>query len=133
MATDTQKRVYDLLQQMPRQGLPAAKQLFWTELNYDRANRPVSRRRWPGPARQALNGAPLLLAQHESDLGGFQVVCASLAPEQRGHDIPFAVHTVATLAPPYVLRDLLLLHNAAQDRPPAIDRRLGCRFSAVKH
>jgi hypothetical protein len=55
MATDTRKRIRDPLRQMRRQGLPAAKQLFWTERNYDRTNRPLSRRNWPEPARQALS------------------------------------------------------------------------------
>ena len=36
MPTPTEQRVYDLLRRMPTGGLSAAKQLFWTELNYDR-------------------------------------------------------------------------------------------------
>ena len=38
MPTYTQQRVYDLFRRMLTNGLAAVKQLFWTELNYDRTN-----------------------------------------------------------------------------------------------
>ena len=74
MPTDRQQRVYDLLRRMPTGGLAAVKQLFWTELNYDRANEPLSTRDWPERAQAALNGPPTLFAQ----------LCAL-----RVHDQPF--------------------------------------------
>ena len=43
-------------------GLDDLKQLFWTELNYERENTPLSDRGWPDVARAALAQAPLLLA-----------------------------------------------------------------------
>lgn len=47
MPTPTEQRVYDLLHRMSADGLTAAKQLFWTELNYDRVNERLSTRDWP--------------------------------------------------------------------------------------
>jgi len=85
MSTKTQQRVYDLLQRMPTDGLAAAKQLFWTELNYGRANEPLSRRNWPGRAQEALDGDPIVLARHESPFGDFKVIYARLASEERGY------------------------------------------------
>ena len=45
MPTPTEQRVYD--HRMSADGLTAAKQLFWTELNYDRVNERLSTRDWP--------------------------------------------------------------------------------------
>ena len=44
MSAETTQRVYDLLAQLPQEGLNAAKQLIWTALNYDRVNQPLSDR-----------------------------------------------------------------------------------------
>jgi hypothetical protein len=84
MPTNTQQRVYDLLRRFPRQGLAAAKQLFWTELNYERANEPLSRRNWPERVQETLDSEPLLLAQHRSQFGSFDVIYARLARDT-GH------------------------------------------------
>ena len=43
------------------QGVDALKQLLWSELNYERANTPLSRRGWPDGASQCLEEDPLLL------------------------------------------------------------------------
>ncbi len=43
-------------------GLDDLKQLFWTELNYEQENTPLSDRGWPDASRNALTEAPLLLA-----------------------------------------------------------------------
>jgi len=91
MPTETQQRVYDLLHRMPQDGLSAAKQLFWTELNYDRANRPLSHRNWPERAQDTLAEPPTLLARHESQFGPFDIVYARLAQEQRGRDFPLSL------------------------------------------
>lgn len=91
MPTKTEERVYDLLRRMPHDGLPAARQLFWTELNYDRANEPLSRRNWPDRAREALDGDPLLLARHRSPFGAFDIVYARLSPECQGRDFPLSL------------------------------------------
>jgi len=43
-------------------GLEPLKKLFWSELNYDRANQELSRRKWPETQASALAEDPLLLA-----------------------------------------------------------------------
>jgi adenine-specific DNA-methyltransferase len=91
MPTETQERVYDLLRRMPRDGLAAAKHLFWTELSYDHANEPLSRRNWPDRARETLAAEPLLLARHRSQFGSFDVIYARLSPEYQGRDFPLSV------------------------------------------
>jgi hypothetical protein len=53
MSPDTIQRIHDLLGRLPTDGLSAAKQLFWTELNYDRAAPTLSQRDWPDRARCA--------------------------------------------------------------------------------
>jgi len=104
MTTHTQQRVYDLLGRMPAHGLAAAKQLFWTELNYDRANAPLSRRNWPDRAGDALDGDPIILAQHQSQFGSFDVVYGRLAAAYRGRDFPLSL-TAERLAVNQFLND----------------------------
>jgi len=104
MTTQTQQRVYDLLGRMPAHGLAAAKQLFWTELNYDRANAPLSRRNWPDRAGDALDGDPIILAQHQSQFGSFDVVYSRLAAAYRGCDFPLSL-TAERLAVNQFLND----------------------------
>jgi len=89
---------------MPQSGLIAAKELFWTELNYDRVNEPLSRRNWPDRAHDALDDDPVLLAQHESSFGAFDVIYAKLSPEQRGRGFPLSL-TAERLAVNQLLND----------------------------
>jgi hypothetical protein len=110
MSTRTQERVYDLLHRMPQAGLAAAKQLFWTELNYDRANDLLPRRGWPDRAQSALESDPLLLAQHRSQFGSFDVISARLTSDA-GFDSTYKVATVS--------RDDLCLHGLLN--PQALD------------
>jgi type I restriction-modification system DNA methylase subunit len=63
------------------QGLDALKQLLWSELNYERANTPLSRRGWPEGASQCLQEDPLLFAVAGMD-DAFRVVYARLTSEQ---------------------------------------------------
>ena len=91
MDSETQKRVYHLLQRMPCDGLDAAKQLFWTELNYDSVNEPLSYREWPERAQEALDDVPLLLAEYESQFGSFGIIYCRLSTEQRGRDFPLSL------------------------------------------
>lgn len=104
MPTETQDRVYEQLQRLPRDGLAAAKQLFWTELNYDRTSTPLSRRNWPDRAQRALDDEPLLLAQHRSQFGAFDVIYACLSPEYEGRDFPLSL-TAERLAINQLLND----------------------------
>jgi len=43
-------------------GLEPLKKLFWSELNYDRVNQPLSRRGWSQTAANALDDDPVLFA-----------------------------------------------------------------------
>lgn len=63
------------------QGLDALKQLLWSELNYERANTPLSRRGWPEGASQCLGEDPLLFAVAGMD-DAFRVVYSRLTSEQ---------------------------------------------------
>ncbi|MBN1584237.1 MAG: class I SAM-dependent DNA methyltransferase, partial [Anaerolineae bacterium] len=110
MPTDAQQRVYGLLQNMPTAGLEAVKQLFWTELNYDRANEPLSIRDWPERVECLIDGAPLLLAQATSSFGDFDVIYARLSADQRGCD---ATQSMSLAAERQVVTQLLKNHPYA--------------------
>lgn len=70
----TTDRVLTLLEALPVRKLDALKELFWQELNYDRANEPVSTRNWTSDrAQQALAEAPLRFATAGGAGGGFNV------------------------------------------------------------
>jgi hypothetical protein len=88
---DTRRAVYDLLHRMPGEGLPAAKQLFFTELNYPRVDSPLSYRSWPDRVKQTLTGPPILLARHHSQFGDFDVIYAEMSPEWEGRTFPLSV------------------------------------------
>ncbi len=81
MPNDVRQSVYTLLQQLPMRKLDALKQLFWSELNYDRANQPLSTRDWPEGVRQALAEPPTLLAT-AGDGNGFHVITGRLHAER---------------------------------------------------
>lgn len=65
--------VYTLLHDF--HGPDPLKRLFWSELNYDRANQPLSTRDWSDDERTALTGEPLLLAEH----GDFHIIYGQLS------------------------------------------------------
>jgi len=88
---DTRRAVYGLLHQMPTDGLSAAKQLFFTELNYPRVDSPLSYRGWPDRVAQTLTGPPTLLARHESEFGHFDIIYAQISPECQGRTFPLSV------------------------------------------
>ena len=60
-----QQSILDILSSL--QGLNPLKELFWSELNYDRENQPLSRRGWSDPVSQLLAEDPLLLASADSE------------------------------------------------------------------
>jgi hypothetical protein len=64
--------VYRLLHDL--NGLDPLKQLFWTELNYERVNQPIPRRDWPKAAREALAEDPVLFAE----AAGLQIIYGRL-------------------------------------------------------
>jgi type I restriction-modification system DNA methylase subunit len=57
------------------------KQLFWSELNYERTNQPLSRRSWPEKTNATLFEDPLLLATGGID-DGFHIIYLRLASDQ---------------------------------------------------
>ena len=104
MSARTQERVYRQLHRLPRDGLAAAKELFWTELNYERANKPLSRRNWPDRASSTLARDPVLLAEHPSRFGSFDVIYAPLASTHQGRGFPLSL-TAERLAVGQLLND----------------------------
>ena len=60
-------------------GIDPLKRLFWSELNYDQVNRPISRSGWPKAALDALAEDPVLLAGH----GDFHVIYGRLQSSGR--------------------------------------------------
>ena len=79
MATDQielQANVLGLLQNF--RGTEPLKELFWSQLNYNRANKPITRRGWAEGTSALLHEDPLLLATGGGD-NDFQVVYSRLA------------------------------------------------------
>jgi len=76
---DVQAAVLQLLRNL--NGLEALKELFWSQLNYDRVNEPLSHRQWPEPARQALVEAPVLFASG-GEGNAFHVVYCRLTEDR---------------------------------------------------
>lgn len=91
MTEESVSRVYELLRRLPSEGLQAAKQLFWTELNYDRASTPLSDREWPEHVRKVLAEPPTLFASAESEMGTFSIVYCRLAADQVGRAQPLSL------------------------------------------
>ena len=77
MPDDIRQPVLSLLEHLPTRKLDALKQLFWSELNYDRANQPLSTRNWPEATRQALVEPPTLLAA-AGEGGSFHIIYGRL-------------------------------------------------------
>lgn len=81
MSDDIRQSIYDLLKQLPTGKIDTLKKLFWAELNYHRANEPLSTRNWPAAATEALAEPPTLFATAgEND--GFQVIYTQLADDR---------------------------------------------------
>ncbi|MFO7917740.1 MAG: hypothetical protein R6V13_06660 [Anaerolineae bacterium] len=98
MVSDSLYRVHDLLSDMPTQGLDAAKELFWTELNYARVNEPLSTRNWSPSTRELLDETPVLFAQAGQQGGGyFDVIYCRLDEAQRGRGFPLSIGAERTL------------------------------------
>ncbi len=74
---ERQQAVQDLLQNL--KGLEPLKMLFWTDLNYDRVNQPLSRRGWKESVASLLAVDPVLFA---SGADAFHVIYARLASDR---------------------------------------------------
>ena len=93
-------------------GTDPLKELFWSQLNYERVNQTLSRRGWGKAANEALAEDPLLFASGGAD-EAFHVIYARLASEK-------LVRTPERPVVSRVLRDhpyaLFVFSNEAQDR-----------------
>jgi hypothetical protein len=72
---DRQQAILDLLKNLD--GLEPLKQLFWSQLNYERVNTALSRRTWAETTREALAADPVLFATGGDD-NEFHVIYAQL-------------------------------------------------------
>lgn len=107
---DRQQAVFDLLKNL--RGIEPLKQLFWSELNYQRVNEPLSRRGWTDKASQALAEEPTLLANAGKD-GDFHVIYSRLADERLLHGLERPVVACLLRNHPY---SLFVFSNSDQSR-----------------
>jgi methylase of polypeptide subunit release factors len=77
--TAFRQSIYDLLANW--RGLDSLKNLFWSQLNYERVNQPIARSGWPRAAAEALADQPLVFAE-AGDGGQFKILYARLAAER---------------------------------------------------
>ena len=106
---EREQRVLALIKDF--RGLEPLKKLFWSELNYDRVNQPLSRRGWNQTAAHALDDDPVLFASGGKN-NDFHVVYSRL-PQDRlllGQERP--VVTQLLKEHPY---GLFIFSNQAQD------------------
>jgi hypothetical protein len=77
--TDFRQSIFDLLDDW--HGLVSLKTLFWTELNYEKADAPISVQDWPDAARDPLADSPTIFAQ-AGEGGAFKVLYARLTGDR---------------------------------------------------
>lgn len=82
--------------------LDGLKTLFWTELNYQRQNKPLGLRDWPEPARKALAENPVLLASGGED-DAFHVIYCRLESDGLPRGLERPVVTQLLGEHPYAL------------------------------
>ena len=90
---ERQRQVLELLTGL--KGLEPLKQLFWSELNYQRVNQPLSRRGWPERATEALADDPVLFASG-GDGGAFHVTNCRLTTQTLSRGLERPVVPIAT-------------------------------------
>jgi type I restriction-modification system DNA methylase subunit len=86
---ERQQTVLNILQNLHQTKDKGLKELFWTELNYGQANKPLSPRKWPESATKHLADDPTLFAAGgEGD--AFQIIYTRLAADSllRGAERP---------------------------------------------
>jgi hypothetical protein len=107
---ERQQNVLDLLKGL--RGIEPLKQLFWSELNYQLVNEPLSRRGWTDSAAQALADDPVLFAGGGEN-NDFHVIYGRLASDRLllGAERPVVARLVKEH--PYAL---FVFSNKAQDR-----------------
>ncbi|MDI6784919.1 MAG: hypothetical protein QME64_12615, partial [bacterium] len=72
-ALDFEQNIFKLLKNL--NGLNPLKQLFWSELNYDQANAPISRRNFPESSKPALADDPVIFATGGTDTQFHLIYC----------------------------------------------------------
>ncbi len=70
-----QENILNILKNL--QGIEPLRELFWTELNYDRQNEGISYQNWTDTAKNALAEEPILFATGGTD-NAFEVIYARL-------------------------------------------------------
>ncbi len=98
--TQKQQRVHVLLRKL--QGLDVLKQLFWSELNYESVNEPLSRRGWSDTAANALAENPLLFGAAGGEQG-FHILYARLSSERMPLGLERPVVSTLLREHPYAL------------------------------
>ena len=83
-------------------GLEPLKQLFWSELNYQRVNQPLSRRGWTESAHDALADDPVLFAGGGED-NAFHVIYCRLTSNNLARVLERPVVTQLLREHPYAL------------------------------
>jgi len=74
---ERQQKVLDILNGF--QGSEPLKQLFWSELNYNKANAPLSRQKWNQAAAESLAADPILFATGGD---GFHIIHSRLSTDK---------------------------------------------------
>jgi type I restriction-modification system DNA methylase subunit len=97
---ERQQNVLDLLKGL--RGIEPLKQLFWSELNYQRVNQPLSRRGWTESAGKALADDPVLFAGGGED-NAFHVIYCQLASNALARGFERPVVTQLLREHPYAL------------------------------
>jgi adenine-specific DNA-methyltransferase len=92
--------VLDLLKGL--RGIEPLKELFWSELNYQRVNEPLSRRGWTETASKALAEDPFLFAGGGED-NDFHVIYGRLASDDLSRGFERPVVTQMLREHPYAL------------------------------
>jgi len=97
---ERQQNVLDLLKGL--RGIEPLKQLFWSELNYQRVNQPLSRRGWTESASKSLADDPVLFAGGGED-NAFHVIYCRLASNALARGFERPVVTQLLREHPYAL------------------------------
>ena len=110
---DLTGNVQRLLEALSRQkSVEPLKQLFWSELNYERANQPLSYRNWPEQTANVLYEAPLLFATGGID-DSFHIIYIRMESDQLSLKDEWLVVTRLLKDHLYLL---FIFSNKSQDR-----------------
>ena len=121
---ERQQTVLELLRDL--RGLDPLKELFWSDLNYERVNQPFSRRDWTETAAKALEEDPVLFAGGGEN-NEFHVSYVRLASNQLLLRQERPVVSRLLRDHPYAL---FVFSNTAQDRSKGLVKK--CQASALK-